>query len=59
MIYTNIDSFQTGQCEECGCRTYRVIYIANYAFYLCNKCTEALFNTLKCDEEIFNRQFMK
>ena len=55
MIYVNIDSFQTGQCEECGCRNYRVVYVADYSFYLCNKCTDTLISSLKLADQIFNK----
>jgi len=55
MIYVDIDSFQTGQCEECGCRTYRVVYVASYSFYLCNACAKKLYNALICDSELLSQ----
>lgn len=59
MIKVDINEIQTGQCEECGTYTYRIVYIAGYAFYLCNKCTETLFSTLKFDEHILEGMINK
>jgi len=57
MIRVDINECQTGQCEECGTYTYRILTVAEYQFYFCNKCTETLFSTLKFDEYILEKQF--
>lgn len=55
MIWIDIDEFQKGVCEECGTFTYRRLTIAEYQFYICDKCTEILSKTLKLENQIFTQ----
>jgi len=52
MIRVDINEFQIGQCEECGTYTYRVISIAEYSFYMCDKCSDTLLSSLNIEKQI-------